>query len=277
VKPAAALNHLEEVLVITKKAQREAEVASSTPMRAADILAQRLPSVPDQPASTEGAAGSSGSGTSAMQTKPAANAAAPATQTPKTASAQAGTKPVVSSTPGGVAGTKPVVSSAPGGAAGTKPMVSSTPGVAAIKPVVSSTSVAVQNSAAASAPHQATHVAGQPGTPTSAGTAQAQKNQVGSAVVMKPTTTSTAVTGTAPIKTEAAKKAQAVPVGTKTPNAAVPVKVPAQGAAPSTTPGTNTLQQPKPKPAGAATKPATAPPQSQAAPKIQSDSGGTPQ
>src|SRR5713226_2673529 len=50
LQPAAALNHLEEVLVITQKQERE-PVASSgaTAARAADILAQRLPSVPDKP------------------------------------------------------------------------------------------------------------------------------------------------------------------------------------------------------------------------------------
>ena len=51
VRPAASLNHLEEVLVITKKQEREpAAVANAEQMRAADILAQRLPSVPDKPA-----------------------------------------------------------------------------------------------------------------------------------------------------------------------------------------------------------------------------------
>src|SRR5438270_6274041 len=49
VKPAASLNRLEEVLVIVKKEERES-VAASTPVRASDILAQRLPSVPDKPA-----------------------------------------------------------------------------------------------------------------------------------------------------------------------------------------------------------------------------------
>src|SRR5262249_17990726 len=49
VKPAAALNHLEEVLVITKKQEREPAMASNSRVRAADILAQRLPSVPDKP------------------------------------------------------------------------------------------------------------------------------------------------------------------------------------------------------------------------------------
>src|SRR3954453_22348627 len=53
VKPAAALNHLEEVLVITQKLEREPAVASGTSVRAADILAQRLPSVPDTPPSAQ--------------------------------------------------------------------------------------------------------------------------------------------------------------------------------------------------------------------------------
>src|SRR5207245_1623612 len=50
VKPAAILNHLEEVLVITKKMEHEAPLSPAAPVRAADILAQRLPSVPDKPA-----------------------------------------------------------------------------------------------------------------------------------------------------------------------------------------------------------------------------------
>ena len=49
VKPAAALNRLEEVLVIIKKEERE-PASTGVPVRAADILAQRLPSVPDKPA-----------------------------------------------------------------------------------------------------------------------------------------------------------------------------------------------------------------------------------
>jgi len=50
VKPAAILNHLEEVLVITKKTEHEAPLSPAATVRAADILAQRLPSVPDKPA-----------------------------------------------------------------------------------------------------------------------------------------------------------------------------------------------------------------------------------
>jgi rod shape-determining protein MreC len=58
VKPASALNHLEEVLIITKKAEREPAVSTAgTPLRAADILAQRLPTVPDAPPAGATAAG----------------------------------------------------------------------------------------------------------------------------------------------------------------------------------------------------------------------------
>src|SRR5579862_225823 len=52
VKPAADLGRLEEVLVITQQVEREPIVADSQHLRAADILAQRLPSIPDQPAMT---------------------------------------------------------------------------------------------------------------------------------------------------------------------------------------------------------------------------------
>lgn len=50
VKPAADLNRLEEVLVITQQAEKEPALATGEQsMRAADILAQRLPSVPERP------------------------------------------------------------------------------------------------------------------------------------------------------------------------------------------------------------------------------------
>ena len=51
IKPSADLNRLEEVLVVTQKQERDAVADALTPrVRAADILAQRLPSVPDKPA-----------------------------------------------------------------------------------------------------------------------------------------------------------------------------------------------------------------------------------
>ncbi len=51
VKPAADLSRAEEVLVVTEKQEREpvAESGGGSRVRAADILAQRLPSVPDKP------------------------------------------------------------------------------------------------------------------------------------------------------------------------------------------------------------------------------------
>src|SRR2546426_5746177 len=57
VKPAAILTHLEEVLVITKKEEHEAPATTAVPTRAADILAQGLPSGPDKPASNRAASG----------------------------------------------------------------------------------------------------------------------------------------------------------------------------------------------------------------------------
>ena len=60
VKPAADLSRVEEVLVVTEKQDREPAAAESgARTRAADILAQRLPSVPDKPAVAPGASGKS--------------------------------------------------------------------------------------------------------------------------------------------------------------------------------------------------------------------------
>jgi rod shape-determining protein MreC len=53
VKPAANLGQIEEVLVITKKEEKEPAVAEAGPLRAVDVLAQRLPSVPDKPAAAD--------------------------------------------------------------------------------------------------------------------------------------------------------------------------------------------------------------------------------
>jgi len=64
VKPAADLSRLEEVLVVTEKQEQNAVVESGGRVRAADILAQRLPSVPVKPATDAAAtaAGASGDG-----------------------------------------------------------------------------------------------------------------------------------------------------------------------------------------------------------------------
>ena len=50
VRPAADLSRVEEVLVVTEKQEREPVAENGGRVRAADILAQRLPSVPEKPA-----------------------------------------------------------------------------------------------------------------------------------------------------------------------------------------------------------------------------------
>jgi rod shape-determining protein MreC len=60
VKAAAALNRLEEVLVITKVDERQPETLPEAPMRAADILAQRLPTIPVKPPDASPAPGTGG-------------------------------------------------------------------------------------------------------------------------------------------------------------------------------------------------------------------------
>ena len=57
VHAAADLSRLEEVLVVTEKQEREAVAENNGKVRAADILAQRLPSVPDKPAAVAAAPG----------------------------------------------------------------------------------------------------------------------------------------------------------------------------------------------------------------------------
>jgi rod shape-determining protein MreC len=54
VHPAANLGKLEEVLVITQEEDKTPVVDPNAPVRAVDILAQRLPSVPDKPPAEAG-------------------------------------------------------------------------------------------------------------------------------------------------------------------------------------------------------------------------------
>lgn len=56
VKPAISLSRLEEVLVVTKIDERQAEADRSATARAADILAERLPTVPAKPEHPPGGA-----------------------------------------------------------------------------------------------------------------------------------------------------------------------------------------------------------------------------
>lgn len=120
VKPAADLSRLEEVLVITQQQEKEPALSDGAlPMRAAEILAQRLPSVPDRPPDNPDApppptsglkiyAGPATPGTAAGA-KPSGGAGAAthtqSTQTPISGATGAGAKPHAdaSSTPGNAA------------------------------------------------------------------------------------------------------------------------------------------------------------------------------
>jgi rod shape-determining protein MreC len=74
IKPAADLSKLEEVLVLVEKQERQAIADENVRVRAADILAQRLPSVPDKPAVDPNAPPATGNTVSANAgTKPASN------------------------------------------------------------------------------------------------------------------------------------------------------------------------------------------------------------
>ena len=73
IKPAADLSKLEEVLVLIEKQERPAPSEDAVHLRASDILAQRLPSVPDKPAAdAKSAAGAAGTGTRNPATPPPA-------------------------------------------------------------------------------------------------------------------------------------------------------------------------------------------------------------
>lgn len=65
VKPAADLNRLEEVLVVTEKQERSAVAEGAGRVRAADILAQRLPSVPVKPPDATSVSAPAGSASAA--------------------------------------------------------------------------------------------------------------------------------------------------------------------------------------------------------------------
>ncbi|MGH9529605.1 MAG: rod shape-determining protein MreC [Terriglobales bacterium] len=110
VKPAADLGRLEEVLVITQREERVPDVAG-TNSRAVDILAQRLPSVPDKPP----AAADGKNGDQKNQ-----SAAIPATQAQP--SAQVAATPTSGSTKPPISGSIPVATNSGAKVAGKNPV-----------------------------------------------------------------------------------------------------------------------------------------------------------
>jgi len=139
VKPAADLSKLEEVLVLVEKQDRQATADDSPHVRAADILAQRLPSVPDKPATDAKPAGDS----AAENTSPAAATSGEIKPQPKTggtldAKPQTGAKPLV---PAVGQAAKVAPSSAPK-AASSAVGAANEPNPAQIKPVSTPTTPA---------------------------------------------------------------------------------------------------------------------------------------
>jgi rod shape-determining protein MreC len=127
VKPAADLSKLEEVLVLVEQQNRQATAEDTGRMRAVDILAQRLPSVPDKPADTTAGTAASGTG------KPAANAAS---KIPPAANATAAGATQSATVPKNSAAGNPTGSAAPAISAGgtqVSPRQSASLG-AAVKP-----------------------------------------------------------------------------------------------------------------------------------------------
>jgi rod shape-determining protein MreC len=85
VRPAANLNKLEEVLVVTKLVEQEPTQLEAGSTRAVDILAQRLPSVPDKPVASDAAKSAAAGNAAAAAKAPAAAASKPVEAAPKAA------------------------------------------------------------------------------------------------------------------------------------------------------------------------------------------------
>lgn len=94
VLPSARLDGLEEVLVVTKVTEKPPDVKDLGPIRASDILAQRLPTVPGQTPVDAGGNAVAGAAPNAGSTTPstaATGATAPRTTAPGAASRPTGT------------------------------------------------------------------------------------------------------------------------------------------------------------------------------------------
>jgi len=132
IKPAADLSRLEEVLVVSKVVENTPSTSqASAPVRAADILAERLPSVPPKPPAvpakeagrtsttatkpsaattpSNGVTGASSTGTrpstpAAVQSQASAGAATPGEATPDNAAKKPAAKPAGTAPGGGAVG-----------------------------------------------------------------------------------------------------------------------------------------------------------------------------
>jgi rod shape-determining protein MreC len=141
VQPAAQLDRLEEVLVITKVTEKPPDVQDLEPIRASDILAQRLPTLPNQPKVDANGKpvtpAASGSAPAAKPNPPsaAANGQPPTPGAKPSVRTEAGATPASGSTAAGNAAVKkpstsPPVRTAQPGSAGAASPSTTTPGVA---------------------------------------------------------------------------------------------------------------------------------------------------
>lgn len=136
VKPAANLSKLEEVLVLVENKERQATAEENVHIRASDILAQRLPSVPDKPADANPAGAKPATTENSPRpsvAKPTTKPADAATTTTPTAKNPAGTN-TVPGTPASGISAKP----ADGTSAGTSTAGKNTPAAGATTPVAKS-------------------------------------------------------------------------------------------------------------------------------------------
>jgi rod shape-determining protein MreC len=137
IVPSARLDQVEEVLVVTRIAEKMPDAKDLGPIRAADILAERLPTVPTKPgadaagnpkpaAANAGAAPSAGSAAGGSGAHPSATGTASANKPAAVTTTVPGAKPSgVATAPGGTPGT--TTAGAPGAGKpaatpGTKPV-----------------------------------------------------------------------------------------------------------------------------------------------------------
>ena len=157
VRPSANLSKLEEVLVVTQVVDKEPTPSEATSIRAVDILAQRLPSVPDKPAEDpkkpKTPQGSTAPPAAATTANPSSAKPLTAKPTPPPDAAKTGTVPAVTPavTPKTGAASQSAVKT--GSAAGA-PKTPSQPNVAPSQAPDSMDSAAVKPKPAKPAPDQ---------------------------------------------------------------------------------------------------------------------------
>lgn len=98
VKPAARLDRVEEVLVITKITDRQPDLLPENPQRAADILAARLPSVPVKAPEQAAAPGTAAAGVTSAAAQTEVAKTGSGTAQPKGTGQSGTTKPTAGAT-----------------------------------------------------------------------------------------------------------------------------------------------------------------------------------